>query len=694
MKTTNCLCFLFFSIFFFQRSPVALSQNAFLDAEFYTENLWKFERMREFTLKGIKELEKIPTPSEKEAKSLQTLKRFEVIYKGISRPTVRENTLLERAQNAQMNLDSTKKILDDLKIIPAEVLSAYGLNSKRNAERADGGGNSSGELMRIPSLNFLSPSTFVDGAALFLKKRVKEELAVAFLNQFRKTLRNDTLFKRLAPSTFLTLETLLQLDENLPSINSLALNSFQSDISSLPEHIEDALLNDPFFAEARKDTDFVLLTLPFGIVKNVRRGAHPAAVIEDLGQTHFNKSGEIDQVLRMMSLLNLSLRDKVTSEAETSLSSVWVDVRRWSALKRKGGDRFFLRRLYEENRAEFAQISMPKIDSSLEILSQNIGDYLQALNSFDAYYMLMTASGARERDSLALEMAWSMVQLTEKTQKIHEQIFKQKTSEKSKTWQFFGTVATSTLKTVKAVREGNYAMATFESYQILRKIKFRNQEPQEQDFSLGRLNTFFYYANFMSDVLVASGSEAVATVLDQYAAPVGSYAVKRRAAFSISLNAYPGLYVGNEILARKAADSLGIARSSFTSGVTAPMGLAFTWGNLGGFSNHEKRRQSLSVFIPIVDIGAVLSYRWANDRARGLPQAVEWAQVLSTGIHVSYGWNGLPIATSVGWQLAPKLRQLGAVGNSNNNENVHRFFVATTVDITIFNLYKKAKRRR
>jgi hypothetical protein len=66
-------------------------------------------------------------------------------------------------------------------------------------------------------------------------------------------------------------------------------------------------------------------------------------------------------------------------------------------------------------------------------------------------------------------------------------------------------------------------------------------------------------------------------------------------------------------------------QSAFVTGITAPIGVAFSWGKkrkvLGGYERDSRGGHSLSLFVPIVDIGAAFSYRWSQgDEINGFPK--------------------------------------------------------------------------
>jgi|GEM_PF-5477940 hypothetical protein len=211
--------------------------------------------------------------------------------------------------------------------------------------------------------------------------------------------------------------------------------------------------------------------------------------------------------------------------------------------------------------------------------------------------------------------------------------------------------------------------------------------------------------NFMVDVIEADSASQIKTIIERYADPAGSYQLKRYSPSSISLNAYPGLYAGWENDFKRASTNVG----SF--GVTAPIGISINWGTSWNDKKWKKRIQnntrlspdnfhyhkgllkyysgtSHSIFISVVDIGAVLSFRWSNDTL-DLPEKITLPQIFSPGIFYVWGIKNTPLALKFGGQYAPQLRSISSAGNTLSEAGVFRFTAAITIDIPVIHLYRK-----
>jgi hypothetical protein len=678
-------------------SDKMVCQNAFYDAKFILD---KTSKIRE----NQKKIEKLkPLPAKMDSTDAARLADFDQIVKFVANPF--DTTL-------QLDANQIRQTLDDIPKVVARITLAKDTTSTLKempavAYDASAMGHASGpRLTSIPSTSFLSASQIIDGTAMFLKRRVKEELSVAFLDRFRKRLNENEFLGHLLPSTHRLLQSVVDMDNSLPSLNNIAVNAFQSDLESLPEHIESTLLYDASFAEIRKDRTFKYFALPFNAIKNIQKGNHPAMVLQDLRDKYFTDTTELDRIVQMMVALNDNLRD-TTIDGYDPEENLWITGKQWDELKQKGsnGNELFMGLMFQKNKNTIFNAlknSPPAaIRQSMLLLSENVDEYLVQLKSFESMRRgIQGATNRGTKDSLALELGWSLLQLVDNSHELYFSLFenKQQLAFKKLYWDTLKPIAEATLKAVSCAQRKNYGGLMLNSYEILRNLSQIEKWQNGKVFGNEYLRSFFYYGNFMSDVLMANNSEDVANILDRYAAPVGSYSIKRRSRFSMSLNAFPGLFMGWE-KPKKSELLRGVSETSFVTGVTAPIGLAFNFGGLTTKTESlkkpgERNYQSLSAFVSVIDIGAVLSYRWANDQAQGLPQSVEWAQVLAPGLHVVYGFPNLPLALNMGFQVAPKLRKVTA-GTTNELKNTDflRFNIGLTTDITIFNFYSTGKIR-
>jgi hypothetical protein len=238
------------------------------------------------------------------------------------------------------------------------------------------------------------------------------------------------------------------------------------------------------------------------------------------------------------------------------------------------------------------------------------------------------------------------------------------------------------------------------------------------DLGLSQTNlfkTFKKYGLFISNLAQAQNSQQVKEALDVAALPVGSYKIKRNSFLDISLNAYPGLSAGLEF--RKGIPlGANVKAVNPTLGFSAPVGLGFSWGeikekkkekkdstiNQNEFIVLEKGKsitkyisgRSHSLFLSVIDIGAITSFRLIDDDTETLPE-FKWSNILAPGLYYVNGLKDTPLSWGLGVQYGPQLRSIekdGAALKLADSLFSVRLFLA--VDVPIFNFYARTTPKR
>jgi hypothetical protein len=173
-------------------------------------------------------------------------------------------------------------------------------------------------------------------------------------------------------------------------------------------------------------------------------------------------------------------------------------------------------------------------------------------------------------------------------------------------------------------------------------------------------NKFLKYGAFMAAVAKAESSDEVKKAIEAAALPAGSYRIKRTRSFTISLNSYVGLF-GNKERCRMTEDNTRIKIKNLA--VTAPIGLAF---NIG-LTSKEKYVSSLSIFASIIDLGAVVRYRFTEEE-KGLSE-VTWKDIFAPGAFLIFGPKNFPVSLGFGVQYGPRLTKVNESGDIETLKN-------------------------
>jgi hypothetical protein len=199
--------------------------------------------------------------------------------------------------------------------------------------------------------------------------------------------------------------------------------------------------------------------------------------------------------------------------------------------------------------------------------------------------------------------------------------------------------------------------------------------------------TVLKYGTFAASIAQAQNSDQVESAIESVALPSGSSRVKRETFRNVSLNAYLGAFGGWEYL-----PALKQNKTSLSAGLSAPVGIAYSFGRIGKGKESLKGGQSLTIFAPLIDVGALAAFRFGNDSSN-VASTVQLKNIIAPGLFLYYGFRKSPISIGGGLQVGPRLRDISVKNpeDINVDKNFYlRYGITIAVDIPIFNLYTKS----
>jgi hypothetical protein len=516
----------------------------------------------------------------------------------------------------------------------------------------------------------------IDGTSKFLVNRTKRELSISFYEQFYHKL-NEPLYYKLAqdsvqvylkdvlPNAYMLFDSKRVFET--PSFGQTWTTAFQNDLIQLPFSLLEVFQKDDTFVE--NDLGRYALMLYNGLQK-IENGNHPIEIIENLA-ADFSQTTRYETDAHL-GLLNLISRNCTTVD-ETSRK--WVNLIEFSKLN-KEEKKYFTGLIYQQGIQEGLFKGTSTSQKPLNVII-NDDNYLQLYQGIKEIQqelihisdLLETEQAKKETITDYTAYSGLFVNAVQLTYQTMLQV-KQSNYYQSDYYTHYIPVSKDIVSFYESIDQSNYGGCLLSTLNFLNHLSHQNDNKRFiQDVT--------YYGNFLVDVVFASTHEDVdmESIISKYALPVTSYRVKHMYRRSIDICAYPGLYAGYEFSASKSPNF----------GVTAPLGFAFSWSKK---NKEETYSPSHSLFISALDLGAPFSYRFVNDAAEGLPENITWEQIFSPGVLYVYGFKNTPLALSTGIQYTPLLRKI-ETQNILDDENVLRISMALTVDIPIFNLYKK-----
>jgi hypothetical protein len=239
------------------------------------------------------------------------------------------------------------------------------------------------------------------------------------------------------------------------------------------------------------------------------------------------------------------------------------------------------------------------------------------------------------------------------------------------------------------VNQKKYGPAVLSLVKLYKDVFKEANDDEKKAFDLAKLfERLSTYGTFISEVAKAENSDQVADIIEKTVLPTGSSYIKKHSIFNISLQAYTGLYGGQQ---RQATDPDFVT----AAGVYAPIGIAASWGSKTVNSNGEKKDpSSFSVFLSVIDIGSLVSYRFSTaNAALANDISIRLNQIISPGLHFIYGVPKTPLSIGIGgnWTALLTNVESDAIRALNVDKRPFRWQAFLSVDIPFLNFYNKRR---
>ena len=561
------------------------------------------------------------------------------------------------------------------------------------------------------SVGNLDVTTIADGLAKFLVNRTKEELSIAFFNEFKEVL-NDPRYEDLRILFPATTSVLNLIDKNIYQFSMYLTNlkdAFGVDLSNLPESFSFVIHQPKYqaFFDAHRallnifDAAAQTASLIFYNKNQVDSLQNAGNIIESARPDTFFRasdavSKDINGSLKTLKLISYSFKSTDTRRSKqywTSPDSAFMVLRDTTTF------RIYLGLLYAQaDTIVFANDSLRSIMrrmatiAGIDSLRNSIFNFytqLEAYNSLTNLYDDLRTRIPRDslkeiKDSsylLLYGIINSSLNIIENGMLLPKQ-WSRKIDESIPAY-------ISAFKSINQVylycNQKRYILA------ITALVNASDQVLQEAFKSSsrnGKYVKFVHYLNlygtFITQVATAKSSDEVADIIDKTVLPTGSSYVKKHAVFNIALNAYTGLYYGQQ---RQATDKEFVS----VAGVYAPVGIAFSWGIM---RPARKPPWSVSLFASIIDIGSVVSYRFTNTNDTIANDVhVRLGQIVSPGGHLVIGLPKLPVSVGGGFNWAPLITKVekNEVTLQQSNKMPLRWEIFAAVDIPLLHFYNKPR---
>lgn len=599
------------------------------------------------------------------------------------------------------------------------VAGAYGTNLPHSKKST---AESTGDLfsgLSWSSIGGLDVTKFADGLAKFLVKRTKEELNIAFFTKFKAVIDKYPDIKTVFPKTYVILSSIGDEIYNYDQYIQNLREAFKDDIQSLAENLPSIIPNHGDFFKTHQPLKAALNSGCY-LASSLQKQVHPGDILANYPLEYLDPDSlgteNIAGSVRTLQLLSASLRDTSSTD-----SSYWVNIKYVRQLvDNKQAFQIYLGLVYRLAIKNYENVPFDHMTlvTWLDKVAPEIKKGLDVFNQYKLYIMRLAAKtdnlnrmiksySKPANDSMAIELYkkyfdafedyFEYVSVVGNLPGANKSKFLAGLPEKLSPYFSIGRLASGLVVDINRKNYSsaiNNAVAIYDTVmseiQRIAAAKPKDNDAQRQNIQVSDTrSSFIKYGSFMAAIATAKTSDDVEAAVEAAALPSGSARIKRESPFNISVNAYTGLFVGHESI-----DGL-VDKTAFNSfGVMAPVGAAISWGHQFLFWSTGKHEWSTSLFVSVLDLGAIAAYRFKNDTTSQIP-TVELKNILSPGAFLSIGIPKSPLSVNFGAQMGPNLRKINfnsqLPSDDSNNKIYWRFSASLCVDIPIFNLYTRSR---
>lgn len=548
----------------------------------------------------------------------------------------------------------------------------------------------------ITGLGSSDETVLIDGIARFLVKRVKEELSIAFFSRLQALLQKPEFAdaRTLFPQTTATLNLIGDQIYNYNIYLSNLRDAFGNDLDDLLQHLPDVVNNPNYATFFHTHAELKALLLSAIYLGDQLQQQQPAGKILENYNTELLDSlpnKDIKGAVQTLQLVSASLRSQGTDHYWIDKDSIQLLIKDPVAVQ------IYLGLIYQQAINKNIQFNAGSLATIMDSKSvpENIVAYNKYIQGFisnvDRLITSINDFKDKPADKRVLKDYYPVYDNTFR-------VFEYATKVKDLPGMSI-TISPSFINYISLMRAGGnvardlgageYGSALINICQLYQYgIAAYNENKVPKQTDPGKVSRFLLqYGATIASLAAADSSAEVEAILEKAVLPPGSATIKRVSLFNVSLNAYTGLYGGHEFI-KGVNDKLVV--NSF--GVTAPIGFSFSWGHKLFFFN-SKHEWSTSLFVSLVDLGAVAAYRFGDDSTASVP-TIQFKNIVSPGVFLSIGIPKTPLSVNLGGQMGPNLRKIdqksdGLLSNDYENKVYWRVSAGIVVDIPLLNLYTK-----
>lgn len=630
-------------------------------------------------------------------------------------------------------------------------------------------------------------ATIADGLAKFLVNRAKQELSMAFFEQFKRELNDLEELRIIFPKTHALLNTIGEEIYNFSGYLSMLREAFQLDLQNMIPNLQNLLDDESLkdYLKTNKTVDFILRNALL-IAKGLQNGSHPGDILTSVKDENLDNTTikNLSPSLELLDLFSQSVRSRqkdrywISSDSLRLLFKDEVTLKIYLGLmfhkgghikfrKKNGTDSISFGQVLTGINTNFKQKVVPvkayltELIDRAETIDQNLKKirkmeseeeagsgytehyafYMSAVQlidhvpsilkipmlannthfdqaKFDKFIDIASDIGGLYLDINEKNYFGSVMGLSnvlDKTIPQYREDLKKATAKLNSWSQDLEKLKDSELasKLGDIIR---YAASQDQNAKIdelmiaLEKLKTDISDAASKKLARDKLDELrkdseavlnnidnklmdkygdliaklMKYGNLAASIAKAENSDEVEKIIESIALPAGSSRIKRESLRNLALNAYVGMIAGGQDLPGEG----NTGGYKPYAALSAPVGLAYSWG--GKNSDKGKGGNSLTLFVPLIDVGALATFRF-NDDSTAVASNIELKNIFAPGLFAYWGFKRVPLSFGFGGQLGPRLHDIDAGVTSTYDDYYIRWGATLAVDIPLLNFYTKPR---
>ncbi|MGK0388081.1 MAG: hypothetical protein ACI94Y_000809 [Maribacter sp.] len=524
-------------------------------------------------------------------------------------------------------------------------------------------------------------TAIADGFAKFLVSRVKKEMAISFFNGLKKKITGDE-FKDaqvLFSSTYSTLdlidEKIYDLDTYLPTLKQ----SFEYDVEKLPKAFSSVIKDSTsqiskLLDKENKESRFTVSSiLDFGIEIKEEKHIGRALADLDIDNNPSRESADLNYLgsLQTLQLFSEAMRDTFQNKEDP----YWLSQEKLDTLiKNPKFLKCFIGLINQKAIKENITFKTNRLTKLLNASVSDVENIEKIITDFFNVSKEINKINNNEIKSLSIDetrIAYiEYFQLSDKIISVIKPInhfTKMMTDEEV---EGILNLSKHSVGLAKGIAVKQYSVGLLHLSSILTELNNKK----------GVLNPILSIVGkqgmFIAQVAEADNSNQVSAIIENFAAPIGSWRDKRTAKWNFAFDSYVG--AGGYLMDKD-------GKSTLNASVPTPIGFSLTSPLLSN---------NFTIMTSIVDLGPIVAFRFLDGDTE--ISNIFLRELVAPGIFLS--WNidktinrDFLLKFNVGYQQFPLLDKVNAMSNTVSLTKESGFTASINVNVPIMTLINQKK---